>query len=52
VRQPSTFDAEMAIEKMRRCKSPGFVQILSKLIQAGGRAMPSDFHTRINSNME
>ena len=48
-RDPSAFDAEMAIEKKKGCKSPGIDQIPSELIQAGGRAMRSDVHTRINS---
>jgi len=49
VTEPSTFDTGMAIEKTKICKSLGFDQIPSQVIQAGGRSTASDLHTRINS---
>ena len=32
--EPGTFESEMAIEKLKRCKSPGIDSILSQFIQA------------------
>ena len=34
--EPSAFEIQMAIEKLRRCKSPGSDQIPAELIKAGG----------------
>jgi hypothetical protein len=34
--EPSLVEAETAIGKLKRCKSPGIDQILSELIKAGG----------------
>jgi hypothetical protein len=36
VPEPSAFEVEMAIEKLKRRKSPGTDQIPEKLIKAGG----------------
>ena len=36
VPEPSAFEIEMAIEKLKRHKSPGIIQILAELIKAGG----------------
>jgi hypothetical protein len=36
VPEPSFSDVEVAIEKLKRYKSPGIDQILAELIQAGG----------------
>jgi hypothetical protein len=37
VPEPSAFEVEMAIEKLKRHKSPGTDQIPTELIKAGGR---------------
>jgi hypothetical protein len=37
VPQPSSSEFEIAIEKLKRYKSPGTDQIPAELIQAGGR---------------
>jgi hypothetical protein len=39
----------MAIEKLKRHKSPGIDQIPAKLIKAGGRTIRSEIHKLINS---
>jgi hypothetical protein len=36
VPEPSAFEVEMAIEKLKSYKSPGSDQILEELIKAGG----------------
>jgi hypothetical protein len=36
VPEPSSFEVEIAIEKLKRYKSPGIDQIQAELIQAGG----------------
>jgi hypothetical protein len=36
VPEPSSSEAEIAIEKLKRYKSPGIDQIQAELIQAGG----------------
>ena len=46
---PSAFEVELAIEKLKRHKSPGVDQILSKLIKAGGRTFRHEIHNVINS---
>jgi hypothetical protein len=40
----SAFEVEMAIEKLKRRKSPGTDQIPSELIKAGGRTICSEIH--------
>jgi hypothetical protein len=45
VPEPSTFDVEMVIEKLKRHISPGIDQIPAELIKAGGRKI----HKLINS---
>jgi len=40
----SAFEFEMAIEKLKRRKSPGTDQIPSELIKAGGRTICSEIH--------
>ena len=37
--EPSAFDIELAIEKLKSHKSPGNVQIPAELIKAGGRTI-------------
>jgi len=44
VLEPSTFESEMAIEKLKRHKSPGIDQIPAELIKAGGRKIRSEIH--------
>jgi hypothetical protein len=49
VPEPSAFEIEMAIEKLKRHKSPGIDQIPAELIKAGGRIIRSEMHTLIIS---
>ena len=44
-----TLEVEMAIEKLKRHKSPGIDQIPAELIKAGGRTIRSEIHKLINS---
>jgi len=39
VPEPSAYEIEMAIEKLRRHKSPGINQIPAEFIKAGGRTI-------------
>jgi len=39
VPEPSAFEVEMAIKKLKRCKSPRIDQIPEELIKAGGRTI-------------
>ena len=47
--EPSSFEVERVIEKLKGCKSPGTDQILAELIQSGGRTVRSEIHRPINS---
>ena len=49
VPEPSAFDVEIAIGKLKRHKSPGTDQIPAELINAGGRKIRSDIHKLIYS---
>jgi hypothetical protein len=49
VPEPSDSEVEMAIEKLKRHKSPGIDQIPAELIKAGGRTICSEIHKLINS---
>jgi hypothetical protein len=49
VPEPSAFEVEMAMEKLKRHKSPGTDQIPAKLIKAGGRIIQSEIHKLIIS---
>jgi len=49
VPEPSAFVVEMAIEKLKRHKSPSTDQILAALVKALGRSMRSGIHKLINS---
>jgi hypothetical protein len=49
VPEPSDSEVEMAIEKLKRHKSLGIVQIPAVLIKAGGRTIRSEIHKLINS---
>ena len=48
VPKPSVFEVEMAIEKLKRYKSPGIDQIPAELIKAGSRKFYSKIHKLIN----
>ena len=47
--EPSAFDVEMALEKLKRHKSPGIDQIPAESIKAAGRTIRSEIHKLINS---
>jgi hypothetical protein len=49
VPEPSDSEFEVAIEKLKRHKSPGIVQIPAELIKVGGRRVRSEIHKLINS---
>jgi hypothetical protein len=52
VPEPSAFEVEMAIEKLKRYKSPGTYHIPAELIKTGGRTICCEIHKlhkRINS---
>jgi hypothetical protein len=44
VSEPSAFEFDMAIEKLKRHKSPGIDQILTQRIKAGVRTFRSEIH--------
>jgi hypothetical protein len=46
--EPNSFEVEVAIEKLKRYKSPGTDQIPAELIQAGGYTLRSEIHKLIN----
>jgi hypothetical protein len=45
---PSSLEVEIAIEKLKRYKSPDIDQILAELIQAGGNTLHSEIHKLIH----
>jgi hypothetical protein len=47
VPEPSASEAEVAIGKLKRYKSPGVDQIPAELIQAGGETLHSEIHKLI-----
>jgi hypothetical protein len=49
VPEPSPFEVEIAIAKLKKYKSPGSDQIPAELIQAGGETLQSEIHKLINS---
>jgi hypothetical protein len=49
VPEPSDFEVELAIEKLKSHKSPGINQIPAKLIKAGGRTIRCAIHKLIIS---
>jgi hypothetical protein len=49
VPETSAFEVEMAIEKLKRHKSPGIDQSPAELIKAGGRIIRSEVHELIIS---
>jgi hypothetical protein len=48
VPEPRSFEVEIAIEKLKRNKSPRIDQILAELIQAGGNTLCSEIHKLID----
>jgi hypothetical protein len=49
VPNPSAFEIEMAIEKLKRHKAPGIDQTPAKLINVGGRKFRFGIHELTNS---
>jgi len=49
VPEPSAFEFELAIEKLKRHKSPGIDQIPEELIKTGGRTIRCAIHKLIIS---
>ena len=49
VPEPSDFEVELAIEKLKNHKSPGIDQIPAELIKAGGRTIRTEIHKLIIS---
>jgi hypothetical protein len=49
VPEPSPFEVETAIEKLKTHTSSGINQITAELIKAGGRTIHSEIHELINS---
>jgi hypothetical protein len=47
--EQSDFEFEMAIEKLKRHKSPGTVQIPAEVIKPGCGTIRNEIHTLINS---
>ena len=47
--EPSAFEVELAIEKLKNDKSPGIDQIPAELIKAGGRKICCEIHNLIIS---
>jgi hypothetical protein len=47
VPEPSALDLELAIEKLKSHKSPGFDQMPAKVIKAGGRTIRCTIHKLI-----
>jgi len=44
----NSFKIEIAIENLKRYKSPGIIQILAELIQVGGNTLCSEVHRLMN----
>ena len=42
--EPSAFEVELAIEKLKSHKSPGIVQIPAELVKAGGRTIRQEIY--------
>ena len=47
--EPTAFEVQLAIEKLKRHKSPGIDQIPAELIKAGGRKTRHEIHKVIIS---
>ena len=48
VSEPSAFEVEMAVEKLKSHKSPGIYQIPAEMIKSGGRTIHSEIYKLIN----
>jgi hypothetical protein len=48
VPQPSLIEVQFAVAKMEKYKSPSSDQIPAELIEAGGGALWSEIHKRVN----
>jgi hypothetical protein len=48
--EPSPFEGEIALAKLKKYKLPGSDQILAEVIQDGGETSQSQIHNLINSN--
>jgi hypothetical protein len=48
VLQPSAFEVEMAIEKLKRHKSPDIDQIPAEMVKEGGTTIHYEIHKLIN----
>jgi hypothetical protein len=49
VPESSAFEDEMAIENLKRHKSPGTDEIPAELIKPGGRTIHTEIHKLVNS---
>jgi hypothetical protein len=49
VPEPSAFEVELAVEKLKSQKSPGIDQILAELVMAGDRTIRSAIHKLVIS---
>ena len=49
VSEPSAFEFELAVEKLKSHKSPCIDQILAELIKVGGRTIRYEIHKPIHS---
>jgi hypothetical protein len=49
VPEPSPLEAEIAIAKLKKYKSPDYDQIPAEVNQAGGETLQSEIHKLINS---
>jgi hypothetical protein len=49
---PIRLEAEIAIAKLKKYKSPGSDQFPAELIQAGGKTLLSAIHNLINLSLE
>ena len=49
VPEPSAFEVELAVEKLKSHKSPGIDEIPAELFKAGGRTIRSEIHTFVIS---
>jgi hypothetical protein len=47
VTEPSAFEVDLAIQKLKTHKLPGIDQILAELFKAGGRKIRCEIHKRI-----
>jgi hypothetical protein len=52
ISEPSIFEVETPIQKMKRYKSPGFEQIPAQLIQVGGKTLYVKRSTKLLMNLD